>query len=71
MKLVLACILKNSQTLEIIQNPYLLRKHDRNFRDMFENRKLCIVMKIVRGFVKKNLYFRKETNNNICRCRHA
>ena len=54
MKLVLACILKNSQTLEIIQNPYLLRKHDRNFRDMFENRKLCIVMKIVRGFVKKN-----------------
>ena len=55
MKLCLACILDYSQYFEMLQKPYLVPKRDRHLRfcHMYDNAKLCIVMKMVRVFVKK------------------
>ena len=73
----MACILNYSQTLEMLQEPCLLRKRDRNLNLWYVRKcKMWIVTKMVQVFVNKSTTshsfdFRTEINNFNCRCCHA
>ena len=66
-------IVDYSQTLECYKSRTCYKNVTETWIcDMYEHAKLCIVMKMIRVFVKKwmpfhSSDFRKEINNNICR----